>query len=272
MNDTALTEPSQARLRAFALGSAILHGLVLTGWQTSPWLAGHAESVLSVTMEPGRAQMASAEIRLTAQPAHRSERRAAGEQTVGAPEGNNRRASQPVLPATSTETQPADNASSRTGDSRQREDTTVSTQDVTRDDSQDTQTPAIPSALAAGEEAARSQAMAQIRARLNTDLARYFDYPYVARLRNWEGSVLLAFHIETDGRLENIRIARSSGFAVLDDSALNSLRQVERLAEAAAWLRGRELAMQIPVIYRLRCFGGQACREVRVAVGGPENR
>lgn len=93
--------------------------------------------------------------------------------------------------------------------------------------------------------------MAQIRARLNTDLARYFDYPYVARLRGWEGRVMLVFNIETSGRLENIRVAQSSGFAILDDSALNSLRQVERLTEATTWLRGGKLAMQIPIVYRL---------------------
>ena len=111
-----------------------------------------------------------------------------------------------------------------------------------------------------------------IRGHLLAELARHFEYPHLARLRGWEGRVLLAFDIETDGRLENIRVAQSSGFAVLDDAALGALRRVERLAEAAAWLRGRELAMQIPVIYQLRCFGDEACREVRVATGGPENR
>lgn len=256
MNDTALTEPSQARLRAFALGSVILHGLVLTGWQTSPWLAGHAESVLSVTLEPGQAQAASVEIRPAVQPS----RRAAGEQTLGASENNNRRALPPV-----------DKASFQTAESRQWGDATASSQGITHDDPQDMQNHATPSVPAAGEEAARSQAMAQIRARLNTDLARYFDYPHVARLRGWEGRVLLAFQIETDGRLENIRVAQSSGFAVLDDAALGSLRRVERPAEAVAWLRGSPLAMQIPVIYRLRCFGSQACREVMVAAGGHES-
>ena len=250
-------EPTQARLRAFALGSAILHGLVLAGWQTSPWLAGHVASVLSITLEPGRARAASVEIRPAVQPLHR----AAGEQTHGTSEDNNRRAPPPT-----------DKASFQTAESHQREGATASSRGVTHDDPQNTQNSVTPSVPAAGEEVARGQAMAQIRARLNTDLARYFDYPHAARLRGWEGRVLLAFHIETDGRLENIRVTQSSGFAVLDDAALGSLRQVERLAEAVAWLRGSPLAMQIPVIYRLRCFGNQVCREVTVAAGGPEGR
>ena len=111
----------------------------------------------------------------------------------------------------------------------------------------------------------------QLQGELQTRLSRYLVYPPLARARGWEGRVLLAFNIETDGQMENIRVAQSSGFAVLDDSALNSLYQVGRLAEAVAWLQGRPLTMQIPVIYQLRCFDGQACREDRVAVSGPEN-
>ena len=111
----------------------------------------------------------------------------------------------------------------------------------------------------------------QLQGELQTRLSRYLVYPPLARARGWEGRGLLAFNIETDGQMENIRVAQSSGFAVLDDSALNSLYQVGRLAEAVAWLQGRPLTMQIPVIYQLRCFDGQACREDRVAVSGPEN-
>ncbi len=95
-------------------------------------------------------------------------------------------------------------------------------------------------------------AFTTIEARLHADLARHFDYPTLARLRGWEGSVMVAFDVESDGRLQKIHVARSSGFAVLDSSALHSLRRVERIIEAADLLQGRRLAMQIPVIYRLQ--------------------
>ena len=91
-----------------------------------------------------------------------------------------------------------------------------------------------------------------IEARLHADLARHFDYPTLARLRGWEGRVMVAFDVESDGRLQKIHVARSSGFAILDSSALHSLRRVERIIEAADLLQGRRLAMQIPVIYRLQ--------------------
>jgi TonB family protein len=63
--------------------------------------------------------------------------------------------------------------------------------------------------------------------------------------------VLLALRIESDGRLEKVHVERGSGYAVLDHSALDSLNRLGRLTEASAWLEGRSLDMQLPVIYRL---------------------
>jgi protein TonB len=86
---------------------------------------------------------------------------------------------------------------------------------------------------------------------LQTRLSRYLVYPPLARSRGWEGTVLLGLRVESNGHLERIRIEHSSGYAVLDNSALNSLNRLGRLAEASAWLNGRGLDMQLPVIYRL---------------------
>jgi protein TonB len=97
-----------------------------------------------------------------------------------------------------------------------------------------------------------SIAQSRIRMRLRADIARHFDYPDLARRQGWQGQVLVAFNVESDGRLQQIRVARSSGFAILDDSALQSLRQIERITEAAALPNGQRLAMQIPVTYRLQ--------------------
>ena len=91
----------------------------------------------------------------------------------------------------------------------------------------------------------------QLLGDLQTHLSRYLVYPPLARRRGWEGTVLLGMRVESDGHLHQLRINRSSGYTVLDHSALNSLNRVGRLAEATAWLKGRELDMQLPVIYRL---------------------
>ena len=86
---------------------------------------------------------------------------------------------------------------------------------------------------------------------LKSRLSQYLSYPTLARSRGWEGTVLLGMRVQSDGQLNQLRIDRSSGYSVLDHSALNSLNRVGQLAEATAWLKGREMDMQLPVIYRL---------------------
>jgi len=101
--------------------------------------------------------------------------------------------------------------------------------------------------VAASGDALRNQLLGD----LQTRLAHYLTYPPLARARGWQGTVWLGLHVESDGRLESIRLERSSGYAVLDRSALNSLNRLGYLTEAVAWLNGRSIDMQLPVIYRL---------------------
>ncbi len=60
-------------------------------------------------------------------------------------------------------------------------------------------------------------------------LPRYLNasrpaYPILARMRGYEGMVLLAVEVLTDGRAGEVRIKKSSGYALLDQSALNAVR------------------------------------------------
>ena len=49
-------------------------------------------------------------------------------------------------------------------------------------------------------------------------------YPVIARMRGYEGMVLLAVQVLTDGSAGEVRIKKSSGYAPLDQSALNAVR------------------------------------------------
>ncbi|HJW80621.1 MAG TPA: TonB family protein [Acidiferrobacterales bacterium] len=105
--------------------------------------------------------------------------------------------------------------------------------------------PVSPETGTAGR--SEQDAAARVRARVLNDLARHFYYPPIARMRTWEGRVLLAFHVGQDGLLHEPRLVHTSGFGVLDEAALNSLRKVVRVADAG----GPRLDMEVPVIYRL---------------------
>jgi protein TonB len=90
-----------------------------------------------------------------------------------------------------------------------------------------------------------------IRGHLETDLSRYFSYPPIARQQGWQGHVRVAFTVQADGQLTGARITHSSGYHILDASALEALHRVGRLPQAREWLHGQALTMELPVVYRL---------------------
>ena len=104
------------------------------------------------------------------------------------------------------------------------------------------------SAAAAQETAAKTE---EATSELRRLFFANFNYPPLARRRGWEGEVRLGLRLETDGRLTHIRIVQSSGFAILDKSALNTARTLGIAPAAARWLQGEWFDMILPVRYRL---------------------
>jgi protein TonB len=49
-------------------------------------------------------------------------------------------------------------------------------------------------------------------------------YPGAARQRGYEGDVLIAAEVRADGRIGAVRVKRSSGYASLDNAALEAVR------------------------------------------------
>ena len=50
-------------------------------------------------------------------------------------------------------------------------------------------------------------------------------YPMIARRQGWSGKVDVAFLIKPDGHISELRIEKSSGYAVLDEQALDAIRR-----------------------------------------------
>ena len=87
-----------------------------------------------------------------------------------------------------------------------------------------------------------------LRVTLQRELTHYFNYPILARRNGWQGEVVLAFRLNVDGTIINARVARSSGYGVLDRAALNALGKVKRINHTLQQVQD----MQLPVIYRLQ--------------------
>ena len=90
-----------------------------------------------------------------------------------------------------------------------------------------------------------------ISAALQNRLASNFEYPWLARKRGWQGQVTLSLRVDNNGGLSNWHIATTSGYGVLDRSALKAAKAIRHLPEARDLLHGQPLNLMIPVRYQL---------------------
>jgi TonB family protein len=90
-------------------------------------------------------------------------------------------------------------------------------------------------------EEARTMAMnrARILSQLRHDLMQYFYYPPLARRKGMQGTV------------HNIRVVKSSGYAILDLAAQDAMQRLEKLSWYAATMHGKDMDLELPVIFRL---------------------
>lgn len=75
-------------------------------------------------------------------------------------------------------------------------------------------------------------------------------YPLAARRLGVEGRVVLSVHVLADGRCDDVRLARSSGSALLDDSALMTVRRWRFLPATRAGTPVAAL-VDVPISFRL---------------------
>jgi TonB family protein len=211
------------RLRHMLVLSALLHAAALLAGDGTQWaVAARQDTTLSVTLDDGAADAPAADApRGVRGPAHASRPKAARVSATARLAIAQARPAAPVaLGSADTPIPPVSRANDGTPDG---------VNDATPD-------------TAAGA--------ARIHARL-LDLTRHFDYPHLAHLHGWEGRVLLSVAVARDGRLQQVALAHSSGFAVLDASALHSLRQVGRVYADDVALPAEGVALQLGVNYRL---------------------
>jgi len=92
---------------------------------------------------------------------------------------------------------------------------------------------------------------ARILSQLRHDLMQYFYYPPLARRKGMQGTVLLGFGISGQGTVRNIRVVKSSGYAILDLAAQDAMQRLQRLSWYAASMHGKDIDLELPVIFRL---------------------
>ena len=112
--------------------------------------------------------------------------------------------------------------------------------------------PAASSAPAprAGADATDADVLAGFRRVVIDEAERIKRYPPIARENNWTGRVVLGITVRANGAV-SYRLTATSGYDILDQQALETLREAMQRVDVPAPLRGREFAFQVPFDFGL---------------------
>jgi protein TonB len=77
-------------------------------------------------------------------------------------------------------------------------------------------------------------------------------YPLAARRLGLEGRVLLEVVVRPDGRAATVRVRQSSGYGMLDDSAVETIRTRWRFVPARRGGMPVESTVTVPIRFRIR--------------------
>lgn len=91
-----------------------------------------------------------------------------------------------------------------------------------------------------------STVLAGIRERI--ERARF--YPDQARRQGVEGVVEVEFTLSSDGRVEDVKVLRSSGSPLLDEASIETIKRAAPYPVVEDW--PRTLRIQLSITYRLR--------------------
>lgn len=91
----------------------------------------------------------------------------------------------------------------------------------------------------------------QYRLALISAARRYKRYPAQAMQNGWTGRVEIRLVIGANGLIQSAAIKTSTGFSLLDDTALDMIKKAKPLTQIPPALRGREFIIDVPVIFDL---------------------
>jgi protein TonB len=77
-------------------------------------------------------------------------------------------------------------------------------------------------------------------------------YPQEAKDYGWEGTVNLILRITAEGNLKDVKILQSSGFKLLDDTAIETVKKQAPYPPFPPEVRFEELKVQVPIVYSKR--------------------
>jgi len=96
----------------------------------------------------------------------------------------------------------------------------------------------------------RKNLVAKYLSKVRESILRNKFYPRVARRLKQQGEVIVTFAIRWPNTIENIRLIKMTPYALLNESALNSVKGITQLAKMPEKLKTQVLKVEIPLVYR----------------------
>jgi protein TonB len=109
-----------------------------------------------------------------------------------------------------------------------------------------------PAAVAKSADINESKLLVTYGQSISKEIRRYQKYPPPAQRRGWQGTAEVLLQIAADGKVTGITLGKSSGYAILDEEALDMVRRASPLPAAPPDLRGRALVVTVPIVFRLQ--------------------
>jgi TonB family protein len=75
-------------------------------------------------------------------------------------------------------------------------------------------------------------------------------YPGEAQRKRWEGKVILSFQIDRQGEVRDIRVIQSSGYRILDEEGMATLRRASPFPSPLL-IEKESLVVEVPILFRL---------------------
>ena len=94
--------------------------------------------------------------------------------------------------------------------------------------------------------------LAQYRLAILGAARRFKHYPDVAVENNWQGKVEVRMSVDSSGEITALNLRASAGHEVLDQHALEIVERAKAMAPIPSALRGKEFAVDVPVVFSLR--------------------
>ena len=82
-------------------------------------------------------------------------------------------------------------------------------------------------------------------------IAKYKQYPKIAQMRGWQGTVIADLEIDSKGSVISTKIKKSSTYEVLDNEALEMIRKASPFPAPPESLRGKNFNVLVPISFKL---------------------